>query len=138
MIRIVRGQAPDTLTAEREWRLARALIEWHQKGRRSYQQTWSQDERTTRFRQGYTVSRGTLWRAQHKKCAYCEIIINHAEDTEHFRPVNLYWWLTWSWENHFIVCGTCSDAKGHEFPLRAPGTPGPHLDARLQPRPGAD
>ncbi len=138
MIRIVRGREPDITQVEREWRLARALIEWHERGRRAYQQTWSRDERAARFRQGYTVSRGTLWRRQHKKCAYCEIRISHAEDTEHFRPVNRYWWLTWSWENHFIVCGTCSGAKGHGFPLRMPAASIPEPDDRLCPRPGPE
>lgn len=113
MIRILRGQEPARLRATREWRLARALIAWHERSGRP----WTDAERESRFRKGYTTERETLWSAQHGKCAYCEIGINEGEDIEHFRPINLYWWLTWSWDNHFVVCGQCSGGKGHDFPL---------------------
>lgn len=113
MIRIQRGPEPRALRTEREWRLARALIEWHERAGRP----WTEDERKSRFRAGYRVALAELVHAQHGKCAYCEIQINDDENIEHFRPVNLYWWLTWSWENHFAVCGSCSVQKGGGFPL---------------------
>ncbi len=113
MIRIQRGPEPQALCAEREWRLARALIDWHARAGRP----WTDEERRRRFRAGYRVASAALVDAQNGKCAYCEIQINDDEDVEHFRPVNLYWWLAWTWENHFAVCGSCSHQKGPGFPL---------------------
>lgn len=131
MIRIHRGAEPEALRRVREWRLARALIDWatHPETR------WSLVEHDQRFSADAGVARTQLWHAQHDKCAYCEIIISHAEDVEHFRPRRRYWWLTWSWHNHFAVCGTCSGAKGHDFPLLRDDPPGsaPRLIARRLP-----
>lgn len=62
------------------------------------------------------------------RCAYCgrEIAQRHFP-LEHFRPRHGYqrghkqhhqgyWWLTWTWENLWLVCPTCN-GKGSQFCL---------------------
>ena len=79
--------------------------------------------------------RQALHKAQHGKCAYCEMQQQStALPTEHFRPKGGvttdvdyvtspqgYWWLAWSWHNLFFACGTCNSParKGNHFALAA-------------------
>lgn len=106
MIRIHRGPEPDALRQTREWRLARALLRYG----------------TTRERpptdDGYDSARPSLKTAQHAKCAYCEAAgLRRSAPLDHHRPRATYWWLTWSWDNLFLTCGTCNTIKNDHYPL---------------------
>jgi len=77
----------------------------------------------------------TLFRAQHRKCAYCERRVGLAANAlEHVRPRKEawrhlpggsprvvdpgYWWLTWTWANHLFACTSCNTGyKKSYFPL---------------------
>lgn len=110
MIRIVREREPVASARAREWRLARALIKWRK------------DEAKPTDFTGYDTGRQTIWNQQHHKCAYCEAsYLRRSADIEHYRPKSIYWWLAWSWDNLFQICGTCNGSKLAAFPL-APGS----------------
>ncbi|NMO14962.1 hypothetical protein HPC49_16005 [Pyxidicoccus fallax] len=79
----------------------------------------------------YNVAKEDLWRAQHGKCCYCELLEQPGHnDVEHFRPKSRadrrpgsshtpgYWWLTWTWKNLLFACANCNrDHKKDQFPL---------------------
>lgn len=98
-------------------------------------------------------------KAQFRKCGFCEVKITEAPgDVEHYRPKNAhwqleapgqerndlvnvsgrkfkkvfdsgYWWLTYSWDNYLIACGTCNQKwKSALFPLKP--------QRRRRPQPG--
>jgi uncharacterized protein (TIGR02646 family) len=121
MIRIQRGAEPAELAAARTKELPR--IRAIATTRRP-----TQDD----IGNHYKVAHDALWRAQHRKCCYCE----HREqskrnDVEHFRPKarasrkpgsrdpHGYWWLAWTWENLLFSCRNCNQApaKSDQFPL---------------------
>jgi uncharacterized protein (TIGR02646 family) len=73
-----------------------------------------------------------LWRAQGRKCCFCEKKVSLGEgDVEHYRPKrdakcidnknivlkNGYWWLAYEWKNFLFVCRTCNVQKSNRFPL---------------------
>ena len=80
---------------------------------------------------GYDIAKDLLWRAQHKKCCYCEFIEQQRyNDVEHWRPklranrkpgsnVSIgYWWLAFHWQNLFFACAGCNRSeKNDSFPL---------------------
>jgi uncharacterized protein (TIGR02646 family) len=87
---------------------------------------------------GYDLVKEILWKAQRKKCCYCERKIEcKFYDVEHYRPkagANHgrgepigagYWWLAFTWENLLFSCKNCNEgkAKGIQFPLRAESIP---------------
>jgi 5-methylcytosine-specific restriction endonuclease McrA len=104
---------------------------------------------------GYDGGKAALFKAQHRKCAYCERRIGlAANDLEHVRPKKEvwrhlpgdrtavvesgYWWLTWTWENHLFACRTCNKHKGTYFPLVSGsraliGPARPYRNKRLRP-----
>jgi uncharacterized protein (TIGR02646 family) len=98
---------------------------------------------------GYDIAAELLWWAQHRKCCYCERIIECLfYDVEHYRPkagVNHgpahplydggYWWLAFTWENLLFSCKGCNEGKGKgiQFPLTAGSIP---LRREQQPRLG--
>jgi uncharacterized protein (TIGR02646 family) len=80
----------------------------------------------------------------HGKCAYCESPPRaQAPFVDHFRPTDgalaldgtfdsdHYWWLAYEWENLYLVCPDCAQAKGGRFPVSKarprPGTKGDAL-----------
>jgi hypothetical protein len=85
----------------------------------------------------YDGGKATLFRAQHRKCAYCERRVGFAGNPlEHVRPKKEawrhlpgalprqvapgYWWLTWAWTNHLFACAPCNTGfKQNYFPLAA-------------------
>jgi uncharacterized protein (TIGR02646 family) len=89
------------------------------------------------FGKEYNIVKGSLHRAQHFKCCYCEK--NNIEpkhnDVEHFRPktradhgggklVTGYWWLAWTWCNLLFACPQCNrDHKKDRFPLMTGSVP---------------
>lgn len=69
--------------------------------------------------------------AFHGKCGYCEIKIESQElgTVDRYRPNNgvrdnkefyqdLYWWLTFEWDNLIYACKECNQYKGNYFPVR--------------------
>tara|TARA_R110000796_G_scaffold252542_1_gene387522 strand:- start:2630 stop:4843 length:2214 start_codon:yes stop_codon:yes gene_type:complete len=63
-----------------------------------------------------------------EKCAYCEAKVSLAEaGIDHFRPKRVseeslidfghYAWLTYDWENLYLVCPACNSLKGASFPV---------------------
>lgn len=53
----------------------------------------------------------------HHKCAYCEYKVEQW-DVEHYRPKNLYYWLTYSWDNLMYSCPKCNKFKGTSFDIK--------------------
>jgi uncharacterized protein (TIGR02646 family) len=116
VIRIERGDEPDALRSARQRRLSESPA----------------------FK-GYGVARAPLHRAQHGKCAYCEMQQQDvALPTEHFRPkarvtddpdhqtaLTGYWWLAWTWGNLLFSCATCNSParKGNHFALERGSIP---------------
>lgn len=78
-----------------------------------------------------------------EKCGYCEVMIPSYEFAliDRFRPYNgvrdgrtyykdLYWWLTYEWDNLIYSCPECSQYKSNYFPIkgkRATATSPKHL-----------
>ncbi|XXT23892.1 hypothetical protein WME94_20355 [Sorangium sp. So ce429] len=104
----------------------------------------------------YDGGKATLFRAQYRKCAYCERRVGLAANAlEHVRPKKEawrhlpgmspsiddpgYWWLTWTWQNHIFACNSCNTGhKGNYFPLVAgsaalTGPTQPYRCKRLRP-----
>lgn len=50
----------------------------------------------------------------HGKCAFCEQKIEFPH-VEHFRPKNIYYWLTYSWDNLLFACQGCNSHKNNHF-----------------------
>lgn len=131
MIRIRRQRkVPPRLAAQQRAGLAAAIqaLNAHGLASRELKDTLS----------NYDGGRDALYRAQYRKCVYCERRPGFkANPVEHFRPKkeawrNLpdepasksegYWWLTWSWDNQFFSCTHCNSGhKRNYFPL-VPGT----------------
>ncbi|WP_437591597.1 hypothetical protein [Sorangium sp. So ce1000] len=119
MIRVDRGPKPEALEAIRKAEVKR-LAAIVRRGR----------PQATDFGNEYNVVRSALWRAQRRKCCYCERRIDRAyNDVEHFRPktrayrgqdrpTHGYWWLAWTWENLLFACPLCNRRyKRSKFPL---------------------
>ncbi len=105
----------------------------------------------------YDGGKSSLFRAQHRKCAFCERRAGlKGSHLEHFRPkkevhrhlpgsatpiveAGGYWWLTWSWSNHLFACSSCNTGyKKNYFPLAAGAAPlagpqAPYKFKRLRP-----
>lgn len=81
--------------------------------------------------------RAALAVAQHGKCCFCEVEIEHPymhRHVEHWRPkggvrqtadgADLhpgYYWLAYDWDNLFLACVVCNSThKGTTFPLEDP------------------
>lgn len=67
----------------------------------------------------------------HGKCGYCEIKIDSPElgTVDRYRPHNgvrdkkeyfpdLYWWLSYEWDNLIYCCKECNSYKGNYFPVK--------------------
>lgn len=67
----------------------------------------------------------------HGKCGYCETKIESPEfgTVDRYRPNNgvrdknefyqdLYWWLTFEWDNLIYSCKECNQYKGNYFPIK--------------------
>jgi uncharacterized protein (TIGR02646 family) len=116
MIPVVRGKEPPILRKTRQRELARL---------RQLSTITAHDI------DGYRDVSASLWRAQHRKCCYCEAIIpKHYNDVEHYRPkaravrtpgcleTHGYWWLAFTWHNLLFACPACNrSAKNDWFPL---------------------
>lgn len=119
MIRVDRGPKPDGLEAIRKEEVKR-LATIVRGGR----------PKAKDFGSKFNFVRGALWKAQGRKCCYCERRIDRLyNDVEHFRPktrayrgqgrpTHGYWWLAWTWENLLFACPRCNRRhKKNRFPL---------------------
>lgn len=72
-----------------------------------------------------------LHKVFHGKCGYCETKIDSPElgTVDRYRPNNgvrdknefhqdLYWWLTFEWDNLIYCCKECNQYKGNYFPIK--------------------
>ena len=72
-----------------------------------------------------------MYEAFHGKCGYCETKIKSHDlgIVDRYRPSNgvrdkdeyyqdLYWWLTFEWDNLIYCCKECYQYKGNYFPIR--------------------
>lgn len=72
-----------------------------------------------------------LHKVFHGKCGYCESKIESLElgTVDRYRPNNgvrdknefnqdLYWWLTFEWDNLIYCCKECNQFKGNYFPIK--------------------
>lgn len=140
MIRVVRGNEPAEVRAQRERNLPLAITACQMHG------LDSEEFKATVV--DYDAGKSTLFFRQHEKCAYCERkpgLLN--QPLEHFRPKleawrhlpskknrgdeietkkvdRGYWWLAWTWENQFFACTTCNGraTKANYFPLEHGGS----------------
>ena len=133
MILVRRGDEPPGLGDARREGLSRARAAFNAHGPGS--------EELRESLTGYDLAKKPLFKAQHRKCAYCERRVGlGGQPTEHYRPKAeawrhmrgdpssdidraRYWWLTWEWRNLLFACVTCNSkaAKGNYFPL-VPGS----------------
>jgi 5-methylcytosine-specific restriction endonuclease McrA len=130
MIRIRRPQTePAALRKQRLAGLKRAFAALNKHGAGS--------DELKKALKAYDGGKATLFRAQHRKCAYCGRSTGlKGEPLEHVRPKKEawrhlpgesprvvepgYWWLTWAWKNHLFACQSCNTGfKGNHFPLAA-------------------
>lgn len=50
------------------------------------------------------------------KCAFCEQkLLDSPKHIEHYRPKATYYWLSYSWDNLLLACGSCNSSKGDRF-----------------------
>jgi len=128
VIRVHRpAQEPEKLQRQRAGHLPRTVAAFNQHGATS--------DALKQTLKHYDGGREALFKAQHKKCAYCERRAPLSGNSlEHFRPKSEatrslrgerpvleetgYWWLTWTWSNHLFACTSCNTGlKGTYFPL---------------------
>lgn len=76
----------------------------------------------------------------HSKCAYCESKLNKDQGVvDRFRPHNgvrdkkeyypdLYWWLTFEWDNLVYSCKDCNQYKANYFPVSGARVKNSHGD----------
>ncbi|MGJ1448625.1 AAA family ATPase [Sphingobacterium spiritivorum] len=74
--------------------------------------------------------KGQLYEVFHGKCGYCETKIEFPDlgTIDRYRPSSgvrdkneyyqdLYWWLTFEWNNLIFCCKECNQYKGNYFPI---------------------
>lgn len=130
VIRLYLGNEPVDITNSRSINLPLAISAFNNYGPGSKQLI-------NTLKNGYQIARPYLYERQHKKCAFCEILVDDINSpVEHFRPKagakdkrktrwyktnSHYWWMAWTWENLFFSCNRCNYAgsKGNKFPIRS-------------------
>jgi uncharacterized protein (TIGR02646 family) len=80
----------------------------------------------------HSTVKDALVLAQHKKCCFCERLVGHDGDVEHFRPKSAYtqnkklerpgyYWLAYDWDNLYLSCSACNQRqKRNLFPIDDP------------------
>lgn len=137
MIRVEKGPAPEILT-----RLGPDWVRTHEDAFDVHEQEYLSGERSMRAAShvyGGDEVRAALAAAQHGKCCFCEVVIEHPymhRHVEHWRPKGAvrqgadepelhpgYYWLAYDWDNLFLACVVCNSSnKGITFPLADPVT----------------
>lgn len=132
MIRVHKGGAPEVLG-----RLGPDWVMLHSDEYDAHQADYLSGKRKLTIRAhvyGASEVRETLAAAQHGKCCYCEVEIEHPymlRHVEHWRPKGAvkqgpgelaqypgYYWLAYDWDNLLLACGVCNSGyKSTVFPL---------------------
>lgn len=132
MIRVHKGEAPKVLG-----RLGPGWIQRHGDEYDAHEADYVSGEKTMAIKDhvyGHSTVREALATAQHGKCCYCEVAIEHPymlRHVEHWRPKGAvkqglgqpaqypgYYWLAYDWDNLLLSCGVCNSGyKSTVFPL---------------------
>jgi uncharacterized protein (TIGR02646 family) len=125
MIRIFRGQEPELFRNNAVKLAVGKLEEFY------FSEDRSQRRYDFPFNNDFDgVLKPHLREMFHGKCGYCEVNISHSDDAvvDRFRPFSgirdktayypdLYWWLTFNWENLIYSCKECQQYKANYFPI---------------------
>lgn len=125
MIKIDRGAEPELFKSDFVQLVIEKLEEFYSSGDRSqkrYDFPFNSDFDGTIKDHLHTVFHG--------KCGYCEVAIDDVDQgvVDRFRPYagirdkkeyypDLYWWLTFKWDNLVYCCKECSQYKANYFPI---------------------
>ena len=126
MIRIEKQKAPDFLNSSTVDLATEKMKEFFASKNRSQKRyDWPFNAEIDKELKGH------LHEVFHGKCGYCEIKIDYAElgTVDRYRPNNgvrdknefhqdLYWWLTFEWDNLIYACKECNQYKGNYFPIK--------------------
>lgn len=136
MIRVHKSSAPKALTKKADDE-RRKLEESYDKDPAAHQS----GRKTLKIKKGtygHPDVRRALSKSQHRKCCFCEAVVNRPqalEHVEHYRPKGRvrqwsgeepflpgYYWLAYEWTNLFMACHYCnSTQKVDQFPVVDPG-----------------
>ncbi len=126
MIKVEKGKAPDYLQSEAVDLAIEKLDEFYvslNRSQKRYHFPFNKeiDDELKKY----------LHQVFHGKCGYCETKIENlnAGIVDRFRPYNgvrdkndyhqdLYWWLTFEWDNLIYCCKTCNQYKANYFPIK--------------------
>jgi len=126
MIKVERGKAPDFLKTEIVDLAIEKLDEFYTSSNR--------EQKRYHFPFNKEIDnelKNHLHKVFHGKCGYCETKIESpsAGTVDRFRPHNgvrdkndyhqdLYWWLTFEWDNLIYCCKACNQYKANYFPIK--------------------
>lgn len=125
MIKIEKGKAPEFLSSEKV-EIARERM------RTFYASNREQKRYLFPFNKEIDIKlKEDLHKIFYGKCGYCETIIESPEKgvIDRYRPHNgvrdkdgynqdLYWWLTFEWDNLIYSCKECNQYKANYFPIQ--------------------
>jgi len=126
MIKIEKQKAPDYLSSSMINLAVEKLEEFFASKNRSQKRyDWPFNREIDKELKKY------LHEAFHGKCGYCETKIEYPDlgAVDRYRPNNgvrdqneyhqdLYWWLTFEWDNLVYSCKECNQFKGNYFPIK--------------------
>ncbi|MFC3160231.1 AAA family ATPase [Chryseobacterium arachidis] len=126
MIKIEKQKAPEFLYSETVDLAVEKMEEFFvSKNRSQKRYDWPFNAEIDKELKGY------LHEVFYGKCGYCEIKIDYPElgTVDRYRPNNgvrdknefhqdLYWWLTFEWDNLIYCCKECNQYKGNYFPIK--------------------
>lgn len=126
MIKIEKKSAPDFLKSEVVDLAIEKLEEFYaSKGRSQKRYEWPFNKQIDKELKIYLHS------SFHGKCGYCETKIDISEqgNVDRYRPNNgvrdqknyyqdLYWWVTFKWNNLIYSCKECNQYKANYFPIK--------------------
>ncbi|MBA4283844.1 MAG: hypothetical protein C0432_06095 [Candidatus Puniceispirillum sp.] len=126
MIKIEKQKAPDYLNSETVDLAIEKMEEFFAAKNRSQKRyDWPFNKEIDNELKGH------LHKVFHGKCGYCETKIGFPElgTVDRYRPNNgvrdknefyqdLYWWLTFEWDNLIYCCKECNQYKGNYFPIK--------------------
>lgn len=124
MIKVEKDIVPEILKSEKVERALEKLEEFYSSNKRA------QKRYSFPYRKEIDYElRTTLAEVFYEKCGYCETKVTVEKAVvDRFRPYNgirdkddyykdLYWWLTYDWDNLIYSCKECSQYKANYFPI---------------------
>lgn len=125
MIKVDKGKAPDYLLSEK--------VEIAYERMQKFYTSLGREQKRYTFPFNKEIDanlKEELHKIFHGKCGYCEVGIPSSEYgiIDRFRPHNgvrdkneynqdLYWWLTFDWDNLIYSCKECNQYKANYFPI---------------------